>query len=67
MASVKIEGLTHVQANAIAILFENGKIIDFINDDLEKIRLEEHAIDADSCSVEFDECEDPDHEVSFDW
>lgn len=66
MASVKVDGLTKVQANGLAILFEDGTIAKMVNNKLREMDLEDEAKLDEYPSVNFDESEhDPDHEVEF--
>ena len=65
MASVNVTGLSKVQANGLALLFEDGTIAKLLNTKMVEIDIQGERVD-EYPSVRFDESEiSPDHEVEF--
>lgn len=67
MAKVTIEFEDNIQANALAIMAEDGLLKDFINKQLNSIGLPDNLISEDSeADVQFDEDDfSPHHEVTY--
>jgi len=61
MASVKIDNLSRLQANAITMLFEDDTLTDIINEKLEKMDIET----INGFDTDYDSSSDPDNLVTI--
>lgn len=66
VATVKIEGLSPIQANAIGMMCESGMMADCVNEYLKSINTGAECFEeSQQASVEFDSSSVPDHVVTF--